>query len=82
MSLAYRTFNAATKSEKTKFERGIGPIIGSKRLISLKTIHSADTYYRGFILVLYIIAIAPILWVFDFKPDETAGFNRVLLYWL
>lgn len=80
MSLAYRAFNAAAKSEKSKFERGIGPIIGSKRLISLKTRHNADMYYRGFVLVLYIIAIAPILWVLDFRPDETAGFfvNQVL----
>ena len=73
MSLAYKVFNATANSEKSRFERGIGPIIGSKRLISLKTRHNADMGYRVIILILYIIAVLPVLWTLDFRPEETAG---------
>lgn len=74
MSLANRVFYAAANSEKDRFNKGIGPIIGSKRLISLKTRHNADKTYRGIILVLYIFAIIPVLMASKYRPAETAGY--------
>ncbi len=86
MSLAYKVYGMAANAEKSRFEKGIGPIIGSKRLISLKTRHTADTNYRIGLLILYFLAIMPVLWVRTFRPDETAGvfvsqvLPKILLY--
>ncbi len=73
MSLAYKVYGMAANAEKSRFEKGIGPIIGSKRLISLKTRHTADSNYRIGLLILYLIAALPVFWVLNFRPDESAG---------
>lgn len=74
MSLANQAFYASAKLEKNHFNKGIGPIIGSKRWISLKTKHNADMGYRVVLLILFFIVMSPVFWCKNFRPDETAGY--------
>lgn len=79
-------FQKASKAQKSNFEKGIGPIIGSKRLIKNFTVYSGDMYHQMWVLFLLFLMYIPVM-MLDMKVkeyDEISGFVMhlvLLLTW-
>lgn len=54
-------FQKVSKKRRVKFEKGIGPIIGSKRLIRSFTVYSSDKMYQLGVLAVLFLMFIPLL---------------------
>lgn len=78
--LANAVFQKTAKAERTRFEKGIGPVIGSKRLIRNRTVYSNDKGHQMWVLFCVFVMCIPLMMVsMEMKEyEEITGGVRFL----